>query len=172
MLEDFRLKVFVTLAEQKSFTKTAEALRISQPAVSQHISELEKHLDVKLFDRLKGETALTPAGRVLEEYAQSILRKYAEMEQMFVRFPDRVVNVSASDDVFSYFDSVLLRKFHEVHPEISFRNVMIQEVDLRIVMEPSDKERGMIRLSYHPSSTFASTRLWRVLSELLEPTLE
>ena len=46
MQEDFRLRVFITVAEMKSFSKAAEQLRISQPAVSQHVSELERQLEV------------------------------------------------------------------------------------------------------------------------------
>ena len=64
MLEDFRLKVFVAVAQQKSFTRAAAVLGISQPAVSQHVSELERQLSVKLFERLHGETVLTDAGKV------------------------------------------------------------------------------------------------------------
>ena len=64
MLEDFRLKVFVTLSVVKNFTRAAEVLHISQPAVSQNISELEKQLGIKLFDRLRGEVVLTPAGEI------------------------------------------------------------------------------------------------------------
>ena len=67
MLEDFRLKVFTAVAELRSFTKAASALSVSQPAVSQHVSELEKHVGVKLFERLHGETVLTDAGRAFKE---------------------------------------------------------------------------------------------------------
>ena len=62
MLEDFRLKVFVTVAKEGSFTKAAAALGVTQPAVSQNIAELERLLERKLFDRMKGETLLTPEG--------------------------------------------------------------------------------------------------------------
>ena len=69
MLDDFRLRIFLTLAEQSSFTKTAIALDVSQPAVSQSIAELEKNLGVKLFDRQRGEVTLTPAGEIFRKYA-------------------------------------------------------------------------------------------------------
>ena len=50
MLEDFRLKVFITLSQERSFTRAAEQLHVSQPAVSQNISELEKQFGLKFFD--------------------------------------------------------------------------------------------------------------------------
>lgn len=172
MLEDFRLKVLVAVAARKSFTKAAEQLRISQSAVSQNVSELEKRLGVKLFERQRGETLLTDAGEIFMEYADSILEKYEDIQKMFSRFPDKVVKVSASDEVFNYIVSELLADFLKIHTEITFLNVLAGDVDLKIVLTPYNKERGMIRLSYHPSSAFASTRLWSVLSEFLEPTRE
>ena len=48
MLQDFRLKVFMAVAEYGSFTKAAESLGVSQPAVSQNIAELERNLGVRL----------------------------------------------------------------------------------------------------------------------------
>lgn len=169
MLEDFRLKVFVTVARTRSFTKAAAQLSISQPAVSQHISELEKTLGQKLFQRLKGETVVTDAGALFHEYATDILSKYDDMQQMFLRFPDRTVNVAASDEVYDHLVSNLLGTFLKVHPEITFRHSFMQEeADLTVRIAPlTSKEKGTVRLAYHPSSAFASTRLWSVLSKML-----
>ena len=51
MIFDFRLKVFYTVSQKLSFTKAAEALFISQPAVTKHIKELEEQLSTSLFKR-------------------------------------------------------------------------------------------------------------------------
>lgn len=83
MFEDFRLKVFMTLAEKGSFTIAAKALGITQPAVSHHISELEKSTGTELFTRTRGSITLTPAGNVLMEYARRILYWYSSAEKMF-----------------------------------------------------------------------------------------
>lgn len=55
MLEDFRLKVFMAVAETGSFTKASRKLGVSQPAVSQNISSLEKETGAILFQRARGE---------------------------------------------------------------------------------------------------------------------
>lgn len=173
MLEDFRLKVFVAVADCRSFTKAATRLSISQPAVSQHISELEKISGMKLFQRLRGETILTEAGVLFYDYATDILSRYDQMQQMFLRFPDRVVKVVASDEVYGYLVSDLLSVFLKVHPEIVFQHSFLQEdADLRVTIAPSETEKGTIRLAYHPSVAFAATRLWSVLSQTLQPTLQ
>ena len=173
MLEDFRLKVFVTVARTRSFTNAAVQLSISQPAVSQHISELEKTLGQKLFQRLKGETVVTDAGALFHEYATDILSKYDDMQQMFLRFPDRTVKVAASDEIYNHLVSNLLDTFLKVHPEVTFRHSFMQEeADLTVRIAPlASKEKGTVRLAYHPSSAFASTRLWSVLSKMLIQSL-
>ena len=66
MLEDFRLKVFITVAAEGSFTKAASVLNISQPAVSQNVSELERVTGVRLFDRLPGKVKLTEGSSFLK----------------------------------------------------------------------------------------------------------
>lgn len=168
MLEDFRLRVFVTLAAEKSFTKAASVLRVSQPAVSQNISELEKQFETKFFERLRGEVVLTPAGELFLERAEEILSKYSDLSQVFMRFPDTVVKVSASDEVFDYFTRTLLATFLQAHPEVRFEHAFIDDnADLKITLEPSQKNRGTLALSYHPSASFANTRLFRVLSGII-----
>ncbi len=62
---DFRLKVFHTVATRLNFTKGAEELYITQPAVTKHIQEIENHFKVKLFDRNGTKIKLTPAGKAL-----------------------------------------------------------------------------------------------------------
>lgn len=83
MIEDFRLRVFMTVAQKGSFTLAGKCLRISQPAVSQNISELEKSLGVELFTRTRGSVSLTAAGLSFKDYAAGILHWYAAAETMF-----------------------------------------------------------------------------------------
>ena len=128
---------------------------------------------MKLFQRLRGETIMTDAGALFHQYAKDILAKYDEMEQMFLRFPDKVVKVAASDEIYNHLVSNLLDTFLRVHPEVVFQHSFMQEdADLRVTIAPSETEKGTIRLAYHPSVSFAATRLWIVLSQTLQPTLK
>ena len=83
MITDFRLKVFKTVADRLSFTKAAAELLISQPAVTRHISELEKQLGVPLFDRCRGNVSLTAHGKLMLDYANRILAIYADLNDTF-----------------------------------------------------------------------------------------
>lgn len=172
MQEDFRLRVFTTVAEMKSFSKAAEFLHISQPAVSQHVSELERQLGVKLFERQRGITVLTPAGEVFSRYAHEILENYAKVQIMFALQPERVVRVSASAEVYDYMMTRLLAEFIAVHPEIVFVQSFPDDADLKVNLIPVYEKRGTLALSYSPSESFATSRLWKVLSQLLEPALQ
>jgi len=71
-LENFRLVVFRAVAEQLSFRKAAEELYLTQPAVSLQIKALEEDLGVQLFDRSGAHITITPAGRVLLDYAVQV----------------------------------------------------------------------------------------------------
>ena len=74
--EDFRLRVFVTVAELGSFSAAARELGVSQPAVSQNVAELERQVGSALFERNKVSLSITPAGENLKKYAAEILHWY------------------------------------------------------------------------------------------------
>jgi DNA-binding transcriptional LysR family regulator len=64
-----QFEVFLAVARARSFRRAAEALHLSQPALSQHVRELEAVLEARLFDRLGRTVQLTEAGRILQDHA-------------------------------------------------------------------------------------------------------
>ena len=137
MLQDFRLKVFMEVARQKSFTKAAAALGVTQPAISQNIAELEKGLGVRLFDRLKGETVLTPEGEVFSSYAERLLSTAASASNMLAKLSPATVKISASEELYTYIISPALEKFSAIHPEITFERCLFGDADLTLKLKPS-----------------------------------
>jgi DNA-binding transcriptional LysR family regulator len=75
------LHVFVMVAELQNMSAAAEKLYISQPTVSQIISELEKHYGVRLFERYPKRLQLTPAGERLLSYARRVLSEFDHLER-------------------------------------------------------------------------------------------
>lgn len=67
-----QLEAFLAVAHATSFRRAAEALHLSQPALSQHVAELERELGARLFDRLGRTVALTAAGRILEDHVHRL----------------------------------------------------------------------------------------------------
>ncbi len=79
-MADRRLQVFYSVAKQLSFTKAAEQLFMTQPAVTFQVKQLEEHFNARLFERSHGKIALTPAGKLVFDYAERILALSGEMD--------------------------------------------------------------------------------------------
>lgn len=154
MLEDFRLKIFVTTAKERSFTKAADLLGISQPAVSQNISELEKGLGVRLFDRLRQEVVLTAEGEVFLRYADRILTAAAEADILFSDLKSSTVRIAASEELYAYLVSPALDPFTKVHPNVRFERAMFDDADLVLMLKPSSASPFEI-----PSDSIARLRV-------------
>lgn len=136
-MEDFRLKVFKALAREGSFTKAASVLGITQPAVSQHIAELEKTTGTRLFDRLHGEVVLTAQGRIFMDYADKVLAAYGSAESMFTPLQSAVVRIAASDDLYANLVCPAMETFATVHPDVTFVRTKPEDADLVISLAPS-----------------------------------
>ena len=136
MLADLRLKFFLTVAHEKSFTKAAQVLGVTQPAVSQNIADLERSLGVRLFDRLRTEVVLTEQGKVFMPYALSLMNKSGNTEELFTRLPESVVRVSASEEIYSFVLAPVISKFSEIHPELHFKRSASDECELSLSLRP------------------------------------
>ncbi|MCI8632637.1 MAG: LysR family transcriptional regulator [Lachnospiraceae bacterium] len=81
---DSKLETLLVVTETKSFTKAAAQLSLTQPAVSQHIRQLERELGVKIFVRGSGELRLTEEGEIVHKYAKRIQVLYQNMRQSLI----------------------------------------------------------------------------------------
>lgn len=77
---DIKVISLLAVAQTKNFTKAANALSLTQPAVSHHISQLEKELGVKIFIRGKGALILTPEGEIILKYAKRMHAMYDKLK--------------------------------------------------------------------------------------------
>ncbi|WP_353184636.1 LysR family transcriptional regulator [Parapedobacter lycopersici] len=112
---DFRLRVFYTVAKRLNFTKAAEALYITQPAVTKHIKEIESYFKVKLFDRNGTKIKLTPAGETLLHYAEQLFAIYQNLEFDLDGFTQRksgTLRIGASTTAAQYLLPPILAAFH------------------------------------------------------------
>jgi len=120
-MENFRLKVFCAVAENLNFRKAAEALYLTQPAVTLQIKALEEELGSQLLDRTGSRVALTPAGKVLLKYAQRIaeLAHQAEAEIAALSGAQSgVLRLGASTTIAQYLLPRLLGEFRKEHPRV------------------------------------------------------
>ena len=123
-MADRRLQVFYTVAKLLSFTKAAETLHMTQPAVTFQVRQLEDHFDTRLFDRTHNRVALTEAGRKAYEYAEEIFSLYAEMENTVKELTGDVsgaLTMGASTTIAEYMLPALLRGFTMEFPDINLK---------------------------------------------------
>lgn len=120
-MELTQLKYYVTIAETLSFTRAAEVLRVSQPALSYQIRRLEAELGTVLFDRSKRRIALTPDGELFLPLAQAVLFRADEAtrivrEHLGVEAGE--VRVGCNPSVATYLMPRLLADFRKDFPRV------------------------------------------------------
>jgi len=147
-----QLEVLATVASERSFSRAAEVLGRSQPAVSQAISRLESQLGETLFDRSSKDGTLTPAGELLLEHAHQILniRREAETSLRELRsLQNGKVTISANEHTVFYL-LPKIAEFTAKHPNIKVevkrgvasripKQVMAREAELGVIsFTPAD----------------------------------
>jgi DNA-binding transcriptional LysR family regulator len=120
-MADRRLQVFHAVAKHLSFTKGAEAVFMTQPAVTFQVRQLEEQFNTRLFDRAQGRISLTPAGQVAFEYAEKILAMSAEMETRLREMTGQASGpllIGASTTIADFLLPRILGEFKARHPSI------------------------------------------------------
>lgn len=130
-----QLKVFVEVVRQKSFSRAAESIFLSQPTVSAHMKALESEVGTPLLDRSQREPTLTDAGKILFRYAQQML---GCKEEALAAIQDKYqiikghLEIAASSVPGTYHLPGVLHAFRKLYPEVTF-SVLIR--DSRQVIE-------------------------------------
>ena len=122
---DFRLKVFIAVARHLSFTQASKELKISQPAITKHIQELENIYNTQLFSRQKGKISLTRQGELFLEHSQKIVAACAALQEEMQHNPweyEGQVEIKASNINIHTLMEPYLQEFRNKYPliEISF----------------------------------------------------
>ena len=123
-MADRRLQVFHTVAKLLSFTKAAETLHMTQPAVTFQVRQLEEYFNTRLFDRTHNRISLTEAGKRVYEYAAKIFEQYAAMENAVRELTGEVSGVliiGASTTIAEYMLPSLLGDFKTRYPDVNVR---------------------------------------------------
>ena len=116
-----QLKVFEAVARLLSFSRAAEELHLTQPAVSTQVRKLEEHADNALFEQFGKKIYLTPAGAELLQISRDIIQQFEAAEQAMTQFKGisggklKVGAISAGD----YFFPHLLVEFANRHPNVT-----------------------------------------------------
>ncbi len=120
-MPDRRLQAFHAVAKHRSFTKAADALCMTQPAVTFQIRQLEDHFNTRLFDRANGRITLTPTGMIALDYVERILALSAELDAKVKEVTGQQVGplmIGASTTIAEFLLPRILGEFKSRHPGI------------------------------------------------------
>lgn len=168
---DQALLVFVTVVDKKSFTRAADALHMTQPAVSQYIQTLEKNVGAKLLDRSNKYVQLNTAGEIVYHHANEIIGLYTQMQNLLDDTMNKAsgnLAIGASytfgEYVLPHIVAYLQKKFPLIKPKITIANtrrisewVATRQLDVGIV-------DGEIHHTILPLEAFADDLMYIVAS--------
>lgn len=146
-----QLEIFLSIAEEKSFSRAAEKMLRTQPAISIAIKRLEEELGESLFDRSSKNGSLTEAGRVLLSYAQRMINLRDEAREAVGElrgmFRGRLT-IGANESTSLYLLPPLLMEYRKRYPNIKIE--VFRAVSEKIPLEVSERNLDFGFLSYDP----------------------
>jgi len=156
-----QVEAFLAVGTFGGFRRAAEALRVTQPAVSARIKALEESLGVPLFERGRGGLALSAAGRALRPHAEQLLQAVALARQAVHDLRPQsagALQIAAALSICTYLLPDVLKRFQAAYPTvmITVRSGHSKEV-LEMVLR-GEAEIGLARSLHHPAVETVSLR--------------
>jgi DNA-binding transcriptional LysR family regulator len=154
-MADRRLQVFHTVAKQRSFTKAAEALCMTQPAVTFQVKQLEEQFNARLFDRSHGRIALTAAGEVVLEYAERIMKLSGELEARMAELSGAIsgpLMIGASLTNGEFFLPQIIGEFRALHPQVQIHLIVGNSETIENRVADHSLDLGFIESPSHLAS--------------------
>jgi DNA-binding transcriptional LysR family regulator len=135
MLDVHALQVFLEAARAQSFTRAAETLTITQPAVSHQIKTLEDYLQTELFERTGRSIKLTEAGQTLVPLARQVVDMVTSVEEHMHTADGEVIGdlvIGCSEPSAHYLLPYLLSRFKRIYPNV---NMIVPVVSQEVLLE-------------------------------------
>lgn len=146
-MSDFRLNVFCSVAKTLSYTKAAQELHITQPAITKHVQELENQYKTRLIERMGNKIVLTHAGEVLLEHSIAILKEYAQLDfvmNMLHGDPKGTLRLGASTTIAQYVLPPVLALFKTKFPDVNISLISGNSDDIESELMDHHIDLGLI----------------------------
>jgi DNA-binding transcriptional LysR family regulator len=167
-----QLKTFLEVWRQKSFSRAAEKLRITQPAVSAQIRSLEREVGERLFDRKGGKVTFTATGRVFEPFAENALATQRHMLMMVAEQRHSArgeIAISAQESTSLYVLPEVFTEFKKHYPKVGLKIVRAErsrtleallnrEVDFGVVSLPEKDPRFTVEILHRDELVLATPK--------------
>lgn len=158
------LQAFLAVAQTQSFSRAAEQLHLTQPAVSKRIATLEELLGTRLFDRIGRKITLTEAGNLLLPRAQRILFTMDDSRRALANLSGQVggkLTLATSHHIGLHRLPPLLKLYTQRHPEVALDlRFLDSELAYQGVVDGT-LEMAIVTLAPHPVEQLQVVELWR-----------
>lgn len=148
------LKIFVTVAEEKSFSRAADELYLSQPGVSAQIRNLENELGTRLINRSSKHVELTPTGEIFYQYAQDFLRRYNEVVEEINQIRNVVsgtLKIGASFTIGEYILPKVLAQTANKYPNIDIVVTIANTEEISQALRINHLDVGIVEGGVNPA---------------------
>ncbi len=157
------IRAFLAVSETASFSRAAEALHLTQPAVSKRIQTMEQFLDISLFDRIGKSVQLTEAGQALIPGYQRILDELEESERIISNLHETTsghLRFATSHHIGLHRLPAILGKFSKQYPDVDLElQFMDSEQACQQVLH-GDIELGIVTLPSQPDKRLSLKKVW------------
>ena len=157
------LKAFVAVAESGSFSRAAETIYITQPAISKRIAGLEAELGTSLFDRIGRTIQLTEAGTALLQRAHTILIDVEDARRSIANLTGQIggtLSMAASHHIGLHRLPNALKAFNHRYPQVRLDLKFMDSEGACTAIEHGDLELGVVTLPQHPSANIKTIAVW------------
>ena len=157
------LQAFLAVAECQSFSKAAERLHLTQPAVSKRIQALEAAVQARLFDRVGKQIYLTDAGRTLLPRAENLLRQAIDTQRLLRELDDHVsgtLGLVTSHHVGLHRLAPVLRAFTRRYPDVQLDIRFEDSEEAHNLIRRAESEIAVVTLDPAGAGELASAPLW------------
>ncbi|CEP35876.1 MULTISPECIES: LysR family transcriptional regulator [unclassified Halomonas] len=158
------LQAFLAVADTQSFSRAAEQLHLTQPAVSKRIATLESQVGTRLFDRISRRIALTEAGSVLLPQARRILFSVEDSRRALANLSGQVggkLTLATSHHIGLHRLPPLLKQYTQRHPEVTLDLHFLDSEQAYQGVLDGTLEMAVVTLAPHPHEQLQVVELWR-----------
>ncbi|MCG8668770.1 MAG: LysR family transcriptional regulator [Pseudomonadales bacterium] len=158
------LKAFVSVAEKKSFSEAAEALNLTQPAISKRIAALEDQLHNQLFDRIGRQVYLTEAGKALLPRAEKILFEIDDTQRALSNLSGKVegkLTMGTSHHIGLHRLPPILRQYSLRYPDVQLDMKFIDSEQAFDAVVQGRMELGIVTLPPNIPDNVHTQEIWQ-----------
>ena len=157
------LKAFVAVAESGSFSRAAETVFLTQPAISKRIAALEAELGTSLFDRIGRKVQLTEAGKALLGRAHTILIEVEDARRSITNLSGEIsgtLAMAASHHIGLHRLPNALKAYNHRYPDVQLDLKFMDSEGACAAIEHGDLELGVVTLPEHASADLRTIKIW------------